>query len=76
MKKWDVVMMFVIIVFVGKYIGLGDSYLFVIKVLLYSFIVCDCKFDLLWVEVSDLEEEMKSEDVFKYEVVWESVKKV
>ena len=74
-EKWDAVTTPVTIALVGKYTGLGDSYLSVTKALLHSSIACDRKLDLLWVEASDLEEETKSEDVSKYEAAWESVKK-
>mmetsp|Transcript_6125 Transcript_6125/g.10788 ORF Transcript_6125/g.10788 Transcript_6125/m.10788 type:complete len:565 (-) Transcript_6125:222-1916(-) len=40
----------------GKYTGLSDSYLSVIKALKHSAISCDRDLELLWVEASDLEE--------------------
>ena len=74
--KWDNVTTPVTIALVGKYTGLGDSYLSVTKALLHSSIACDRKLDLLWIEASDLEEETKSKNVSeKYEAAWESVKK-
>ena len=53
--KWDNVTTPVTIALVGKYTGLGDSYLSVTKALLHSSIACDRKLDLLWIEASDLE---------------------
>ena len=74
-EKWDAVTTPVTIALVGKYTGLGDSYLSVTKALLHSSIACDRKLDLLWVEASDLEDETKAEDPEKYAAAWESVKK-
>lgn len=74
-KKWDNVTTPVTIALVGKYTGLGDSYLSVTKALLHSSIACDRKLDLLWVEAGDLEEQTKDEDAAKYEEAWANVKK-
>ena len=73
--KWDNVTTPVTIALVGKYTGLGDSYLSVTKALLHSSIACDRKLDLLWIEASDVEEETKQEDAEKYEAAWASIKK-
>lgn len=40
---------------IGKYTGLQDSYLSIIKALRHAAIACEHKLDLQWVEASDLE---------------------
>lgn len=42
---------------IGKYTGLQDSYLSIIKALRHAAIACQHKLDLQWVEATDLEEE-------------------
>jgi CTP synthase len=42
---------------IGKYTGLQDSYLSVIKALRHAAIACQRKLDLQWVEATDLEEQ-------------------
>ena len=48
--KWDTVETPVNIAIVGKYTGLGDSYLSVTKALMHSAIASDRKLNIVWVE--------------------------
>ncbi|CAM9753358.1 unnamed protein product [Heterosigma akashiwo] len=56
LSVYDVSNIYHVIAIVGKYTGLSDSYLSVIKALKHSAIACDRDLELLWVEASDLEE--------------------
>lgn len=56
---------------IGKYNGLQDSYLSIIKALRHAAIACKHKLDLQWVEATDLE---KNQDTMEGES-WEKVKK-
>jgi CTP synthase len=44
---------------IGKYTGLQDSYLSVIKALRHAAIACEHKLDLQWVEATDLENDVQ-----------------
>mmetsp|Transcript_26810 Transcript_26810/g.30693 ORF Transcript_26810/g.30693 Transcript_26810/m.30693 type:complete len:574 (+) Transcript_26810:68-1789(+) len=66
------------IALIGKYIGLQDSYLSVIKSLKHAAIACEQTLDLIWVEAGHLEkvnddgeEKVSSEE---YASAWEKVK--
>jgi CTP synthase (UTP-ammonia lyase) len=50
------------IAFVGKYTGLQDSYLSVIKSLKHSSIHLKVKINIQWIEASDLEPVISSQD--------------
>jgi CTP synthase len=58
------------IALIGKYNGLQDAYLSIIKSLKHASIACDRKLDLVWVEASQLE----SKDNEHYEANWEKIK--
>ena len=60
---------------VGKYTGLGDSYLSVTKALMHSSIACDRKLKILWIEAEDLEEESKQANEDKYDEAWAKLKR-
>lgn len=60
----------VTIALIGKYNGLQDAYLSVIKSLKHASIACERKLDLVWVEASQLE----SEDNEHYATNWEKMK--
>lgn len=62
------------IALVGKYTGLQDSYLSVIKALKHATMKCDYDLKIVWIEASDLEPEMKSSNYEKYKESWESIK--
>jgi CTP synthase len=56
MSSWDDTVQ---ICLIGKYTGLQDSYLSIIKALRHAAIACQHKLDLQWVEATDLEENNK-----------------
>lgn len=64
------------IAIVGKYTGLLDSYLSVIKSITHSAINHKLKINIEWVLASDLEDEMKSTDVEKYNKAWKVLRTV
>jgi len=59
------------IAMVGKYTGLGDSYLSVTKALKIAALHCDRKLEIVWVESSSLE---KSTDIKEREAAWVNLK--
>jgi len=59
------------IAMVGKYTGLGDSYLSVTKALKIAALHSDRKLEILWVESSNLE---KAADSIEREAAWKSLK--
>ena len=61
---------------VGKYTGLQDAYLSVIKSLKHSGIHLNLDVVIRWVEASDLEEETKSSDQLKHSAAWDIIKSV
>jgi CTP synthase len=58
------------IALIGKYNGLQDAYLSIIKSLKHATIACQKKLDLVWVDASQLE----SEESDEYESNWEKLK--
>jgi CTP synthase len=64
------------IAIVGKYTGLQDSYLSVIKSLQHSAIQLDRKLQLRWIEATDVEEQTKLEAPEKYNTAWEILRNV
>lgn len=68
------------IALIGKYIGLQDSYLSVIKSLKHAAIACERKLDLIWVEAGHLEKlDENGEDQTdseEYKSAWEKIKSV
>ncbi|RIA89200.1 CTP synthase [Glomus cerebriforme] len=64
----------VVIVLVGKYTNLQDSYLSVKKSLEHSGLNCERKIDLKWVEASYLEAEYEKENPEKYREAWENLR--
>jgi len=67
MDQWDDTVQ---ICLIGKYNGLQDSYLSIIKALRHAAIACQHKLDLQWVEATDLED---NQDTMEGES-WEKVK--
>lgn len=61
------------IAIVGKYTGLQDAYLSVIKSLKHSGIHLNVDVVIRWVEASDLEEETKSSDPIKHTAAWDVI---
>ncbi|MQL83775.1 hypothetical protein Taro_016269 [Colocasia esculenta] len=58
------------IAMVGKYTGLSDSYLSVLKALLHASVACHRKLILEWVPASDLEDTTASESPDAYDAAW------
>ncbi|DAZ94207.1 TPA: hypothetical protein N0F65_000434, partial [Lagenidium giganteum] len=58
------------IALVGKYTGLQDSYLSVIKALKHATMKCDRDLTIEWIEASDLEPESKDKDEERYDAAW------
>ncbi|KAF3785968.1 CTP synthase [Nymphaea thermarum] len=59
---------------VGKYTGLSDSYLSVLKALLHACISCSLKPVIQWVAASDLEDEKAKEAPQVHAAAWETLK--
>ncbi|KAL6567164.1 hypothetical protein OROGR_000832 [Orobanche gracilis] len=62
------------IAMVGKYTGLADSYLSVLKALLHASVACHRKLCIDWVPASDLEDETAEENSVSYEKAWKLLK--
>uniref|UniRef100_A0A1D1XJY7 CTP synthase n=1 Tax=Anthurium amnicola TaxID=1678845 RepID=A0A1D1XJY7_9ARAE len=58
------------IAMVGKYTGLSDSYLSVLKALLHASTACNRKLIVEWVPSSDLEDATANESPEAYEAAW------
>lgn len=61
---------------VGKYTGLQDSYLSVIKALKHASIEAGLHLVLEWIESSDLEPNMRQQDPARYDSAWRRIKLV
>ncbi|PHU26634.1 CTP synthase 1 [Capsicum chinense] len=59
---------------VGKYTGISDSYLSVLKALLHSSVACRRKLFVDWVPASDLEDETAIENPENYRIAWNLLK--
>jgi len=62
------------IAMVGKYTGLSDSYLSVIKALQHSSFEVNRKLQINWIEAENLDEKVKRDDVEKYNEAWKLLK--
>ncbi|KAH7682317.1 CTP synthase protein [Dioscorea alata] len=62
------------IAMVGKYTGLSDSYLSVLKALLHASLRCRKKLVVEWVASTDLEDETAKEAPDSYEAAWKLLK--
>ncbi|KAG6483691.1 hypothetical protein ZIOFF_060343 [Zingiber officinale] len=62
------------IVMVGKYTGLSDSYLSVLKALLHASVACHKKLIVDWVASTDLEETMEKEEPELHKKAWDLLK--
>lgn len=69
-NKWDTVNEPVNIAIVGKYTGLGDSYLSVTKALMHSAISADRKLNIIWIEAGMLEDATLAEDPSSHSDAW------
>lgn len=73
-ERWDSLTEPVCIAMVGKYTGLSDAYLSVIKSLQHACMDARLKLKLEWVEASLLEEATKEKDPAQYEASWQKLK--
>ncbi|XVE99025.1 hypothetical protein REPUB_Repub03eG0161300 [Reevesia pubescens] len=73
-KVYDMLHDPVKIAMVGKYIGLKDSYLSVLKALLHASVGCHKKLVVEWVEASHLEDITAKEDPDIYRAAWNCLK--
>ena len=62
------------IAMVGKYTGLSDSYLSVIKALQHSSFEVNRKLQINWIEAENLDEKVKQDDIEKYNEAWKLLK--
>ncbi|KAI3829557.1 hypothetical protein L1987_03683 [Smallanthus sonchifolius] len=62
------------IAMVGKYVGLTDSYLSVIKALLHACIACSLKPSIEWIAASDLEDESAKSTPEAHSKAWETLR--
>jgi CTP synthase len=62
------------IAMVGKYTGLSDSYLSVIKALQHSSFEVNRKLQINWIEAENLDEKIKQENPDKYKEAWDNLK--
>ncbi|XVF46101.1 hypothetical protein PTKIN_Ptkin02bG0261100 [Pterospermum kingtungense] len=62
------------IAIVGKYTGLSDSYLSVLKALLHASVACRKKLVVNWVPASDLEDMTEIENLDAYNAAWKLLK--
>jgi len=62
------------IAMVGKYTGLSDSYLSVIKALQHSSFEVNRKLQINWIEAENLDEKVKLDDAEKYNEAWKLLK--
>mmetsp|Transcript_55572 Transcript_55572/g.176444 ORF Transcript_55572/g.176444 Transcript_55572/m.176444 type:complete len:411 (+) Transcript_55572:735-1967(+) len=72
--KWDNLTEEVKIAMVGKYTGLTDSYLSVIKALQHAAIAVNRKLVIVWIEASKLEPAAKEDDAAGFEAAWAAIK--
>ncbi|KAB2015769.1 hypothetical protein ES319_D08G049700v1 [Gossypium barbadense] len=62
------------IAMVGKYVGLTDSYLSVVKALLHACIACSLKPSIDWIAASDLEDDTAQSAPEAYAAAWKSLR--
>ena len=72
--RWDALTSRVRIAMVGKYTGLSDAYLSVIKSLEHACIACGHRLELAWVDASQLEEGAAAKDPAAAAAAWETVR--
>ena len=73
-NRWDATTSRIRIAMVGKYTGLSDAYLSVIKSLEHACIACGHRLDLCWVDAGSLEECTKEAEPEKWKAAWEAVR--
>ncbi|KDP28229.1 hypothetical protein JCGZ_14000 [Jatropha curcas] len=62
------------IAMVGKYVGLTDSYLSVVKALLHACIACSLKPSIDWIAASDLEDDSAKSTPEAHAAAWETLR--
>ncbi|EEF47297.1 ctp synthase, putative [Ricinus communis] len=62
------------IAMVGKYVGLTDSYLSVVKALLHACIACSLKPSIDWIAASDLEDDSVKSTPEAHAAAWETLR--
>ncbi|KAK4418078.1 CTP synthase [Sesamum alatum] len=62
------------IAMVGKYVGMADSYLSVVKALLHACIACSLKPEIDWIAASDLEDDSAVSAPEAHEIAWRTLK--
>ncbi|KAL8159072.1 hypothetical protein V2J09_000609 [Rumex salicifolius] len=73
-ETYDSITNTVRIALVGKYVGLTDSYLSVVKALLHACIACALKPSVDWIAASDLEEDSEKEKPEEYKKAWNTLR--
>jgi CTP synthase len=73
--RWDTITTRVKIAMGGKYTGLSDAYLSVIKSLEHACIACGHRLELIWVDACQLEDAMREKDAAAWEAAWAAVRK-
>lgn len=72
--KWDSLTSKATVAMVGKYTGLSDAYLSVIKSLEHACIACGHRLDLKWVDAEHLEPTAEKDHPEKFRDAWAVVK--
>ncbi|KAL0389690.1 UNVERIFIED_CONTAM: CTP synthase [Sesamum calycinum] len=62
------------IAMVGKYVGMADSYLSVVKALLHACIACSLKPEIDWIAASDLEDDSAISAPEAHEIAWRTLR--
>ncbi|XP_055818463.1 uncharacterized protein LOC129887407 isoform X1 [Solanum dulcamara] len=65
---------YVRVAMVGKYTGLSDAYLSVLKALVHASVACHRKLCIDWIAASDLEDETSRENPENYRSAWKLLK--
>mmetsp|Transcript_3707 Transcript_3707/g.10449 ORF Transcript_3707/g.10449 Transcript_3707/m.10449 type:complete len:598 (-) Transcript_3707:418-2211(-) len=73
-ERWDALTEPVTIAMVGKYTGLSDAYLSVIKSLQHACMGARLKLKLEWVEAGNLEDDMKTTDAQMHADSWAKIR--
>lgn len=72
--RWDALTSKATVAMVGKYTGLSDAYLSVIKSLEHACIACGHRLDLKWVDAEHLEPGTQAAHPAKFDEAWAVVK--
>ncbi|XP_011079590.1 CTP synthase isoform X2 [Sesamum indicum] len=62
------------IAMVGKYVGMADSYLSVVKALLHACIACSLKPEIDWIAATDLEDDSAISAPETHEIAWRTLR--